>query len=70
MPSRVAYPGGGDSYSYIARGALIEAVRSKQPGAAEALKWLDSQLPDRQRVMSSEPMWAFALPESDEGARK
>ena len=58
-PTAVSYPGYGGSYSYIARGILIESVRAKLPGAADALKWLDAQLPDRQKVLADDPTWAF-----------
>jgi hypothetical protein len=59
LPSTPAYPGYGGSYSYIARGILIESARANLPGAAAALRWLNSQLPNRRRVLSSDPTWAF-----------
>lgn len=57
---KVAYPDFGGSYSYLARGMLIEAQRAKLPGAADALKWLESQLPNRQKALEGDPTWAFA----------
>lgn len=59
LPSAVSYPGYGGSYSYIARGVLLESVRAKQPGAADALKWLEAQLPSRQQALADDPTWAF-----------
>ena len=59
LPSAPAYPDYGGSYSYIARGVLIESARAKLPGADEALKWVNSQLPDRRKVMAGDPTWAF-----------
>ena len=64
-PQKVAYPDAGDSYSYIARGVLIESLRAGLPGAREALTWLDGQLPKRRQACATNPTWAF-LPPGDE----
>lgn len=68
LPTAVSYPGFGGSYSYIARGVLIEALRVGHPDsekAKSALKWLESHLPNRQQVMSANPKWAFSVPEGN-----
>jgi hypothetical protein len=49
----------GSSYAYIARAVLLNGVRNKVPGAHEALKVLESNLPNRLKVLSSDPTWAL-----------
>lgn len=50
----------GSSYAYIARAVLLNGVRNKAPGAHEALKVLEPNLPNQQKVLSGDPTWAFA----------
>ena len=38
----------------------IEAVRAGTPGAADALKWLEGQLPNRRKTLAADPTWGFA----------
>ena len=59
-PTRVSYADYGGSYSYIARGVLLEALRAGRPGAADALRWLEAKLPNRRKVLAADPTWAFA----------
>ena len=49
----------GSSYAYIARAVLLNGVRNKAPGAREALKVLESNLPNQLNVLSGDPTWAF-----------
>jgi hypothetical protein len=49
----------GSSYAYIARAVLLNGVRNKVPGAHEALKILESKLPNQLKVLSGDPTWAF-----------
>lgn len=50
----------GSSYAYIARAVLLNGVRNEIPGAEKALKVLESNLPNQQKVLSGDPTWAFA----------
>lgn len=68
-PQEPSYPDYGGSYSYIARAVMIEAVRSRQPKAHDALRWVESTLPDRTRVLAADPTWAFQTVEPDPGKR-
>jgi len=52
----------GSSYGHIARGVVVEALRAGRPGAREALRWIDGQLPDRPKVFAADPTWAFSVP--------
>jgi hypothetical protein len=49
----------GSSYAYIARAVLLNGVRNKVPNAREALKVLESNLPNQLKVLSGDPTWAF-----------
>lgn len=51
----------GSSYAYIARAVLLLGVRNQVPGAHEALKTLESCLPQRSEVLSKDPTWALHL---------
>jgi len=50
----------GSSYAHIARAVLINGVRNNVPQAEEALKILEAELPNLQKVLSDDPTWAFA----------
>ena len=50
----------GSSYAYIGRAVLLNGVRNKLPGAKKALKVIESNLPNQQKVLSGDPTWAFA----------
>ena len=60
--TKPSLPGGnyGSSYAHIARAVLLNGVRNNVPQAGEALKILESQLPNLQKVLSEDPTWAFA----------
>ncbi len=49
----------GNSHTYSARAAVVCAVDAGFPKAREALKWLDSHLPNRRQVMARDPSWAI-----------
>ena len=61
-PTRIAGAAYGSSYGHIARGVVIEAVRAGRPGADDALRWINAQLPDLPRVLGYDPTWALATP--------
>lgn len=62
IPTKVSSPDSGGSYSYIARGVLLEGVRAEMPGAKEALQWLETQLPNCRQALERDPTWAFTPP--------
>ena len=49
----------GSSYAYIARAVLLIGATNTVPDAHEALKVLESNLPNRLKVLSEDPTWAF-----------
>jgi hypothetical protein len=49
----------GGSYSYIARATLLIGTRNELPGADNALRILESRLPQRDKVLLKDPTWAF-----------
>lgn len=49
----------GSSYAYIARAVLMVGMRNAVPDAHEALKILESNLPNHLKVLSEDPTWAF-----------
>ena len=55
----------GGNYAHIARGVLIQAIRAKQPGAWQAFKWINSQLPNGGKLPAGHK-WAFEIPEEEE----
>jgi len=61
-PTGVRYSTYGCSYGHIARGVVIEALRAGRPGAREALRWIDAQLPNLPEVFADDPSWAFLVP--------
>lgn len=56
-PSLATY---GGSYTYSARMAVICGVDAGFPRADEALKWLNSNLPDIPKAISADPVFAIA----------
>ena len=57
--SKPGLPNYGNSYAYSARAAVICGIDAGFPRAAEALKWLDANLPNHRRVMAENPAWAI-----------
>ncbi|MHC4741383.1 MAG: hypothetical protein ACYS8Z_05700 [Planctomycetota bacterium] len=59
--AKPSLPGGdyGSSYAHIARAVLLNGVRNDVPRAKEALKVLEPQLPNLQKVLANDPTWAF-----------
>ena len=57
--SKPDLPNYGCSYAYSARAAVICGIDGGFPRAAEALGWLEANLPDHRQVMAREPHWAI-----------
>jgi hypothetical protein len=57
--SKPGLPNNGNSYAYSARAALVCGVDGGFPMASEALRWLESHLPDLRKIMSQNPSWAI-----------
>jgi hypothetical protein len=49
----------GSSYLFIARGAIVAGVDGGTPGAAEALRWMDTNMRNYARTTAVDPTWAF-----------
>jgi exo-rhamnogalacturonan lyase-like protein len=54
----------GGNYAHIARGVLIQAIQTEQPGAWKAYEWLNTQLPNGGKLPGGHK-WAFEIPEKE-----
>ena len=57
--SKPGLPNYGNSYAYSARAAAVCGVDGGFPRAAEAVKWLEENLPNYRAKMAQNPVWAI-----------